>query len=368
MARKPGPTPVEATAFGPDALLGDSRFKDGGTYDVNLAHVTASPSVQIRDKLTVARVVERYEEALDNLPPIVVFIDPADTPEDDEGTAMPRRFILADGFNRVQAARNKKRNSFPAIVKLGTEDDARLYSATANATSGEPLTADERNAAIRRVAGTGATQQEVAAALSVSQSLVSRVVQIDKVKAQRKGFADLADSTVQEALGIRPAGLRAALLTGAAEATTDGKVKPWTPSEMRLAANLARSMVADAKAEGTTLDVDGAAQDIVARVAVVRHGEPDPEKAPVFALSDALDDIYELDLEEVTAGLTEDEAMVALHHASTTLMELAEKYEQDAAAVKAATARLQASEAEAQADEAGDEAEGEGDDEEGDDE
>jgi hypothetical protein len=67
-------------------------------------------------------------------PPVVLFSDGG-------------RYILADGFHRVLAAREAGLSEFPAEVCAGNERDALLYSISANAGHGLPRSnADKRKA------------------------------------------------------------------------------------------------------------------------------------------------------------------------------------------------------------------------------
>ncbi len=108
-------------------------------YDVqclNLEAIRLSARVQQRVEMNMAMVGE-YAESMqrdDVFPPIDVFYDGKD-------------YWLADGFHRVEAIRKNEQHTVRATIHTGTERDALLHAASANATHGlRRSNADKRKA------------------------------------------------------------------------------------------------------------------------------------------------------------------------------------------------------------------------------
>jgi ParB-like chromosome segregation protein Spo0J len=78
--------------------------------------------------------VERYADALDEMPPVVVF----DTPEGR---------ILVDGYHRVQAARSAGRTTIDADLRSGSRAEALRFAAEVGAAQ-RGISVDE---AMRRI-------------------------------------------------------------------------------------------------------------------------------------------------------------------------------------------------------------------------
>jgi ParB-like nuclease domain len=106
---------------------------------VPLSAIPTDAACQVRVKIRLA-VVRDYDQAMKQqvregglrFPPVVLFSD-------------GQRYILADGFHRVLAAREAGLTEFPAEVRSGGERDALLYSISANAEHGLPRSnADKR--------------------------------------------------------------------------------------------------------------------------------------------------------------------------------------------------------------------------------
>lgn len=96
------------------------------------------PRVQVRRAID-AETVERYQEGMKSgaiFPPLVVFREP-DT----------ERYLVADGHQRLQAARDAKLESIEVNVRDGDETDALECALGCNAEHGLPRTqADMKNA------------------------------------------------------------------------------------------------------------------------------------------------------------------------------------------------------------------------------
>jgi ParB-like chromosome segregation protein Spo0J len=132
--------------------------------------ITIDPTVQIR-RSNHEPTIRRYEESFDKLPPVDVF----DTPEG---------LLLADGFHRSAAAQRLGLAEIEANVHKGTRADALEFAVISNTKNADPLTPDERDDGIRRLRQLHPdwSQRQIADAMSVSQSTVRRVFQIDEVK------------------------------------------------------------------------------------------------------------------------------------------------------------------------------------------
>jgi hypothetical protein len=108
---------------------------------VPLASIPTDEACQVRAKIRPA-VVRDYAQAMTEqlregglrFPAIVLFSD-------------GQRYVLADGFHRVLAAREAGLSEFPAEVRPGSERDALFCSILANAEHGLPRSnADKRKA------------------------------------------------------------------------------------------------------------------------------------------------------------------------------------------------------------------------------
>lgn len=106
------------------------------TQDLRIADIRTDGGTQPRAQLDMMTLIE-YAEAMQNgaaFPPVTVYYD---------GDA----YWLADGFHRLHAAQDAKRDTIAADVKQGTRRDAVLYSVGANAAHGLRRTnADKRRA------------------------------------------------------------------------------------------------------------------------------------------------------------------------------------------------------------------------------
>ena len=188
--------------------------------------------IQIRTQ-TSAETVERYADSLEHLPPVDIFRVRMPAELDDAGELVkPERdeLVLADGFHRVAAYEAMKKTTIPANVRPGTLEEAAEFAAVANATSGKALSIDERNAAIRRlysIHGRSMNQGDIAARLSVSQPLVSRVLRMDKLRADNAVASSLSDAHLSEIMAA-PSDNQAKLIAAAYK-------HKWTRAQTRTA-------------------------------------------------------------------------------------------------------------------------------------
>ena len=107
---------------------------------IQLSSVRIDGDTQPRAEIDAA-TVERYAETLmggENLPPVVVF---------DDGASV----WLADGFHRFHAARKIGALTIEADVRVGTLEEAQVYSLSANARHGLPMNQADRRRAVERL-------------------------------------------------------------------------------------------------------------------------------------------------------------------------------------------------------------------------
>lgn len=107
--------------------------------EISLAEIVATPDTQMRVVGIDPSTVASYADDLRNgatFPAIEVYHDP-------DG-----RYHLADGFHRVEAARQAEHHSILAEVKPGTSRDATLAACAANATHGLRRTNEDKRRAI----------------------------------------------------------------------------------------------------------------------------------------------------------------------------------------------------------------------------
>ena len=113
--------------------------------------------------------IREYADALKEgakFPPVVVFND-------------GKQYWLADGFNRYYAHKAIGRDNIDIDIKSGTQLDARMYAAGANATHGQRRTsADKRHAILMMLNEPelkGSSEREIARICNVSHTLVQLV-------------------------------------------------------------------------------------------------------------------------------------------------------------------------------------------------
>lgn len=161
---------------------------------IPLDQIVVDPTVQIR-KTTREETIARYCECFEYLPPIVIY---------DIGDCL----LLADGFHRYGAASrlaargDLKPPVIRAEVRQGTREDALEYAVLANATTGEKLSIEERDAGIRRLRQLHPQhgEREIARMMGVHESCVHRLVVVDRVRQEVlwKPVQRIADAIVYE--------------------------------------------------------------------------------------------------------------------------------------------------------------------------
>lgn len=104
---------------------------------VKVSEIIIDPAVAIREG-TDEETIQRYEDNLEALPPIVVY-------------HTDHKYLLADGFHRWAAATRKGWEYIEAEVREGTYEEASEYAIYANLKHGKPLTREEYKNAVRRL-------------------------------------------------------------------------------------------------------------------------------------------------------------------------------------------------------------------------
>ena len=150
------------------------------------------PTIQIR-RASHEPTIQRYMDSFENLPPIEVF----DTPEGK---------LVADGFQRLAAARRLGKKRIAAQIHEGTREEAVEFAAIANTRSGVPLTLEERDDGIQQLKRMHPdwTPAQIAKAMSVSPETVRRVFRIDDIKRKYSAARDLPSSHIAEVAKANP--------------------------------------------------------------------------------------------------------------------------------------------------------------------
>lgn len=160
---------------------------------LKLSEIVIDPAVAIREG-TDEDTIQRYEDNLEQLPPIVVF-------ETDH------KYLLADGFHRWAAATRKGWSEIEAEVREGTYAEASEYAITANLKHGKPLTREEYKNAVRRLQilhpdwKNALGQWEITRFTQVIQrgeKFVRLIIHSDEVRKATSADVALDDTTLEE--------------------------------------------------------------------------------------------------------------------------------------------------------------------------
>ena len=147
-----------------------------------IQQLKSDPTVAIRERLD-EDTIARYQEVLDELPPIVVF----DTPEG---------MLVADGMHRWAANERAGRTNVEADVRKGSRNDALEYAISANTRHGHELTRTEYQSAVRRLRQLHPDWRDpqVAKAINRGESFVRLIRQATEVRQEVVAPTKLSDS------------------------------------------------------------------------------------------------------------------------------------------------------------------------------
>ena len=134
MAKKPNDNPIKPFA--------DNNSKDS---IINISQIIATPETQSRCKLD-PKTIKEYADLMKSgviFPPVILYSEGKDS----EG----KKWHLADGFHRLEAAKKCNLSTINAEIREGSKSDAVLYSVGANATHGLRRTSADKKKAVETV-------------------------------------------------------------------------------------------------------------------------------------------------------------------------------------------------------------------------
>lgn len=141
---------------------------------LRLKQIVTDPDVQPRERLSDAAIME-YGEAMlagDEFPPVTVFCE-----HRQQGAQSGRRYWLADGFLRLEAAKAIGSEKIAAEIGAGGKRAAVLHSCGANARHGfRPTNRDKRRAVLKLLSDKEWrrwSDREISRAAMVSPGLVA---------------------------------------------------------------------------------------------------------------------------------------------------------------------------------------------------
>lgn len=170
------------------------------TVCLKLAQLILDAGTQVRAEInpdTVKDYAEAMQDATNKFPPVIVFDTGAD------------KFLLADGFHRVEAAKQNEFRDIEAEVRKGCRADALKYALTANTAHGLRLTNADKRKSVELALKEWPTvsDNELGRICGVSQPFVGgirkEVQPITVIGSPRKG----ADGKVRKAPQVQPAKL-----------------------------------------------------------------------------------------------------------------------------------------------------------------
>jgi hypothetical protein len=171
---------------------------------IKINEIIIDPAVAIREG-TDEETIQRYEDNLDQLPPIVVY-------------HTDHKYLLADGFHRWAAATRKGWEYIKAEVREGTYEEASEYAIYANLKHGKPLTREEYKNAVRRLSNLHPNwgQQKLANAIMRSDQFVKTIIKSDEVR--RSGIMIPLPDRLLEQISYAPKVFQKSLAERAKEA------------------------------------------------------------------------------------------------------------------------------------------------------
>lgn len=136
--------------------------------ELSISVIRMDGGTQPRAEIDDAVATEYFERMLagDQFPPVIVFHDGA-------------AYWLADGFHRVKAAGGAGRTTIEADVRQGTQEEARWFSYSVNASHGLRRTREDARrqvlAALGHPLGAGMSNEQIAKHVGVSAPTVAKV-------------------------------------------------------------------------------------------------------------------------------------------------------------------------------------------------
>ena len=134
------------------------------TEKINLDLIDVLPDIQVRFSVYPSRV-EYFKELLKDgkVDPILLARNGS-------------RYILIDGWHRLEAATQLGQKAIEAKVEDIPETERVIRAYTANDKHGQPLTREERDEFIIKQAKRGKTQEDIAKITKLSQQRISQII------------------------------------------------------------------------------------------------------------------------------------------------------------------------------------------------
>jgi len=224
--------------------------------------------VQVRKSLD-EQTIKRYMEDFDSLPPVAITVV-----EHGDGV----KYVLTDGFTRIEAARRKEHTVIAAVLTEGTMAEAKRDAALANMRHGKPLTAAERDRAIIQIKrSTKWGDREIAKVCGCSYQTVNNALKVLRV--ERIIGDELSKPLI-------PATMRAV-----AEAKTpeDKKLVADAAGKHQWTANKTAKVAKEVSEAGTP----EAKAEIIAEASAAPVEKPSPAKVEVFKTDDVVKAIFD---------------------------------------------------------------------------
>jgi hypothetical protein len=146
--------------------------------EIRIADIVVDAHTQARSAMS-EEAIDRYTDVLENEPSGEWPFEHLDVFCDDAAGPNGGRYVLADGFHRLEAAkRNGNWDTVPCSVHSGDHIAARLFSITANDGHGVPMTRKDKrdNFVWLQQHFPELTREEQAIKLGVSERTLHRIV------------------------------------------------------------------------------------------------------------------------------------------------------------------------------------------------
>lgn len=228
---------------------GGLKRPEGKIVTLPTKELTLDRRLQSRATMYDEETVEKYKDVHLEDPNAMPPVEVVDVGEEEaEALKLPSRYVVWDGFQRTESRRRAKLADIRARVTVGTFDQARFWSLSANATHGLPRTSadirkafqrfledDElKDAVLKAGAGKGGANRAISLALNVSKGMVSKVL-------NALGLTTKGDKIVKKTTKAddAPAGPR----TTAADVSPGLRVESKEAIKSRLTAAIVKEMM-----------------------------------------------------------------------------------------------------------------------------